>query len=358
MLNFELIPESAYHDAVQAALGDCRLQRGFGQYNLRCPICGGSKSDTRSRNTHVYFSEGIFKYHCFQGRCIKNMPFSSFLKEHFPHVWQNLISYALVKRRPAADIKRDEEIKNHFYSGMSYFDKGELIPITSGHPTAIEGMVEVQRRRIPKKYWSEWFVAIRSQEYSKMLGGKGNTFAERIIIPFYKRGGGWSYFQGRDITGKHPAKYLNPEKEREIYRIEQVNWSRRFYITEGPIDSCFIDNAMATGGSAGFKQLVTVDKFIANKRNAVFITDNFIVDPTGAADRKKLMRMGYATFDWSKVENSSEYKDINDLVMSGTVPMNSDGTIDVSYIDERVEIPTALSAIVGKLDKLTINIGI
>lgn len=358
MLDFELIPESAYHDAVQAALGDCRLQRGFGQYNLRCPICGGSKSDLRSRNTHVYFDGGKFYYHCFQGRCIKKMPFSSFLKQHYPHIWQNLISYALVKRRPLGEKKKEQEIRNFFFSGLTYFDNGELIKITSGHPTAISAMSEVIRRKIPKKYWSEWFVAVKSPQYSKMLGGKGNTFGDRIIIPFYKRGGGWSYFQGRDLSGKHPAKYLNPEKDREIYRIDFVDWNRRFYITEGPIDSCFIDNAIATGGSAGLKQLIALDKFNAHRRNAVFITDNFNVDDTGRADHMKLMRRGYTTFDWSKVENSTDYKDINDLVMSGTVPLNDDGTIMQSYIDERIIVPTALTPILDKLDKLSFNIGI
>jgi hypothetical protein len=358
MYDFDLIPESAYHEAVYAAFGDCRLERNSGQYNFRCPICGGSKSDLRSRNTHVYFGGGKFTYHCFQGTCVKGTPLLSVLRKHFPSIYQNTIVYGLIKRKGQKEANRSEEIKKFFFSGMSYFDAKELIPITSGHPLAISAVEEVTRRKIPAKYWREWYVAIEGKEFTEELGGKGNKFRNRIIIPFYKRGGGWAYFQGRDLTGKHPAKYLNPSKEREIYRIDFLNWNRKFYVTEGPIDSCFIDNAIATGGSAGLKLLRTIPKFVANRRNAIFITDNFIVDQTGMDDYNNLINSGFSVFDWNKVDDSSKYKDINDLVMSGTVPLNDDGTIVTEYIDARVIHPTLMTKNENAIRALKIDFGL
>ena len=59
------------------------------------------------------------------------------------------------------------------------------------------------------------------------------------------------------------------EKKEKIYGLDRMDHNKKIYVTEGPIDSMFIPNAIAVAG-AGFDT-----KFIdAIKDNATLIMDN------------------------------------------------------------------------------------
>ena len=56
------------------------------------------------------------------------------------------------------------------------------------------------------------------------------------------------------------------ENKRRIFGLERLDVSKKIYITEGPIDSLFLPNAIAVAGSD-----LEVETL---KRNAVYVFDN------------------------------------------------------------------------------------
>ena len=79
---------------------------------------------------------------------------------------------------------------------------------------------------------------------------KPNTYKTkdhpRLIIPFYDTTGKIFAFQGRAF-GKEQPKYLTiklDENKQKVYGLDKVSFQKPIYITEGLIDSLFIDNCL------------------------------------------------------------------------------------------------------------------
>ena len=71
------------------------------------------------------------------------------------------------------------------------------------------------------------------------------------MIPFYDRAGKFFAFQGRAF-GKEVPKYITikfDETKQKIFGLDRVDLNKPVMITEGPIDSLFLDNAIALAGA-------------------------------------------------------------------------------------------------------------
>ena len=107
---------------------------------------------------------------------------------------------------------------------------------------------------------------------------------------------------------KYVTIKLNDKKEK-IYGLDRMDHNKRIYVTEGPIDSMFIPNAIAVAG-AGFDT-----KFIdAIKDSATLIMDN---EPRSKEITKfieKLIDNNYTVCLWP---DTIQEKDINEMVLAG-----------------------------------------
>ena len=67
------------------------------------------------------------------------------------------------------------------------------------------------------------------------------------MIPFYDRAGNFFAFQGRAF-GKEQPKYITikfDDTKEKIYGLDRLDLNKPVMITEGPIDSLFLENAIA-----------------------------------------------------------------------------------------------------------------
>jgi hypothetical protein len=134
----------------------------------------------------------------------------------------------------------------------------------------------VLKRLIPEKYLdylmhTNNFKAVvesfkNDPEYAKKMREE-----ERLIIPFYNEYGELLCFQGRSLNPADKVRYITIKKHdavSKIFGMDKVDRSREVRVCEGPIDSMFIDNCLASADADLTKVPGDVYIFDAQYRNA------------------------------------------------------------------------------------------
>jgi hypothetical protein len=179
------------------------------------------------------------------------------------------------------------------------------------HP-AVQYLID---RKIPRDKWDLLYFAPRFKAYTNSVTAK---FQEpildehpRMIIPFFKPNGKCFAFQGRAYGSEEPKYYTIKvdETEEKIYGLDRVDYSKRIYVVEGPIDSLFLPNAIAVSGASfdtpTIRQLLT---------NATIVMDNEPRNKDIVKQLDKYINLGYNV---CMFPDTLQEKDINDMILSG-----------------------------------------
>lgn len=332
--SYDNIPDAAYEDVVHEVFGAQALTENGTCFNFVCPHCGDMNFPNK-RKAYVY--KNSWQYICY--KCSDGQHLMSYLKENYPDQYDRLLFYGFDEgdRKPKSEKKTNEVVRN----AELPFEPNELIPITANHPLAKSGLELCKKRLIRPAVYEKWFVCLEgSQFYKRSADGQvltnssgyplGNEYKNRIIIPFYRFGGGWGQFDARAIDPNVQLRYRNfSGVKRTAYNIDFLDVSRPFYILEGTIDSTFIRNSIAIGGIQHLNEILAENPQIEkNKANCTIIWDN---DAPGQKAMIETVKRGYKWFDWSHLTE----KDINGAVMANQMPLDAKGFVDQEFIRSR-----------------------
>jgi hypothetical protein len=358
MNNFDItrIPESVLHDAVYEALGQQKIEKIREGYNFRCPLCGDSKSNPYKKRGYVYINNGQWTYFCYN-EC-GPMSFLNFLKRYNNILYKKVVFHGF--ERSNKPRKRIEE-KSYLSDKVYKFKDKELVDLFNPHPTAVIALTYCKERKIPEKIYSKWFVCIRDDKfldkdssgviiYNELGCPVGNEYGNRLIIPYYRLGGKWSQFDARALDNSQ-LRYKNLKgAERELYNIDFLDVNKPFFLLEGAINSTFIKNSVAFGGTKHLKNfLEQYPILLEHKSNGVFIWDN---DGAGYDEMQSTIRLGFGWFNWESIKPLNEFrmlenefpriiKDINDLVLySDMVELDEEGFIKYDSLKNYIEYNT------------------
>lgn len=151
----------------------------------------------------------------------------------------------------------------------------------------------------------------RVKEFRVAVSGK---YRGRLVIPIYDKSKKLVYFQCRALFGQIP-KYLNSNvpKDELIYGMDLVDVRKPVVVLEGPIDSMFVENSVATMGCSYSEKV----QKILDGMDCRYLFDN---DRAGNSKSRELLASGHSVFLWSKFLQARRIehpiKDINDLVVS------------------------------------------
>jgi len=287
-------------------------------YNFSCPFCGDSLSDTRKARGFMYSKKGNTLYHCHN--CGKSTNFNKFLEELDVRLYSEFVLEKL-KDEKKVDIKKselDEFVKKLakpvYLKGGPLKGLKKISQLHHDHPVK----VYVESRKIPNRFHAKMFLCPNFYAWcNEVIPGK---FSEktlekdeaRLLIPFLDKDQKMHAFQGRSIDSNSKVRYItivNDESVPKVYGLDDVDFNKTTYVLEGPIDSMFLPNAIATAGG----DLVAAVKDMP-KKNMVVVYDN---EPRSLETRKKLERAiinGYKVCIWPE---NLEAKDVNDMVTSG-----------------------------------------
>ena len=276
-------------------------------FNFRCPHCGDSQKSKTKARAYLYRvkNDMFFKCHnCGQGQNLAN-----FIKFIDPKLYEQYLLERYKKSAPATPKPKFDFKPTKFTNQTPIDDLKSIKDLPEDHPARLYCV----NRKIPEKYFDKLFL---SDKFMTLVNEvKPNTYKitkdhPRLIIPFYDTTGKVFAFQGRAF-GKEQPKYLTiklDENKQKVYGLDKINFQKPIYITEGPIDSLFIDNCLAAGGA---------DLFLKNKIPNEQITYIFDNEPRNKEIVKRMYKVIEQDFNVVIWPEDLQLKDVNDMIMSG-----------------------------------------
>ena len=276
-------------------------------YNFRCPFCGDSQKNKLKTRGYLFEKSGGLIYKC-----------------HNCDVGTNLGKLIELVDPGLAKAYRLESYKDRVSSNTEVFliPKAEaerpkiilddMLPRLDQLPLHHRAVEYVKARRIPKERWNDLYYA-RDMKVLEQLNPSYEgrlTSDERLVIPFRREDGLLTGVTGRSM-GSSTLRYVTVRITDDplIYGLDRLVRGKKIYITEGPIDSMFLPNAIAAGGTDFARALYNV-----TGEDTVLIFDNQPRNKQVVKRVESFVSRGCAMVIW---DSSWNYKDINDAILSG-----------------------------------------
>jgi hypothetical protein len=135
----------------------------------------------------------------------------------------------------------------------------------------------------------------------------------RLIIPFLDKDKNLFGFQGRSFkkTGIRYITIMLNEDQPKIFGLDTMDDSKDIYVVEGPLDSLFLPNGIA---SAGGDLITPLQQLDVQKDRFVVVYDNEPRNKHTVKHIEKAIDNGYRVCIWP---TTLDQKDINDMVLAG-----------------------------------------
>jgi hypothetical protein len=296
-------------------------QRGEFLWNFRCPVCGDSQKNKIKTRGYIYKRKEHFGFMCHN--CGSTMALSKFIRYVDPVLYNEYQLESFVQSN-TTNTKVDV---NDFVSKPVFVSKPKTIVTTK--------LSELSPKHHARKYMEDRKVPIDhlfyTDDFSKFVkdlfpeNDKQLYKEERIIIPFHDKEGNLLGVQGRAI-GPSKIKYITIKADETVPKIfgwDRVDVSRTMYVVEGPIDSLFIDNSLATMDAS----LYVAASIVGLDYDYVFVYDNEPRNKQIVSNMRKTIDMGRKICVWP---TDIKEKDINEMVLAGMHPSHIQHIIDTN----------------------------
>jgi hypothetical protein len=295
-------------------------------WNFRCNICGDSHTNKSKMRGYIYRRKSDLFFTCHN--CGTSMSFGNFLKV----TDRSLYSEYQMERYKDNNAGNVPKPDFSLAKTKPVFKKRTDIslPSIASLPETHIAKQYLLKRKIPRDRFNDIYYAENFKSFVlEMLPDYEKTLYDesRIVFPFYDQDKNLIGFQGRAI-GDSKVKYITVKMDDsflKVYGLDRVDLNKRIYVVEGPIDSLFLQNSLATMDSS----LYNVSLMLGN-RDYIFIHDNEPRNPEIVRQMDKTIKLGEYIFIWPQdiVE-----KYINDWILTGATPSEIQSIIDRNTFD-------------------------
>lgn len=294
--------ETKYINLISSRL--TRFKKVHSNFNFRCPVCNDSQKDKRKTRAWILDSTKGVRFYCHN--CGASLSFENFLKRIDVNLYYDFVKDRFAEREELTPTPVKEESKFDFVRPKFSIKLKKISQLDPNHPAKLY----VQNRKIPSSLHYKLYYAPKFKKWAHSLAPDKfenlDNDEPRLIFPLLDEEKNFFGFQGRSFNPKHPAKYITillDDRKPKLFGLDTVDFTKTVYVIEGPIDSLFIPNCLASCGGR-------LDTNVGT--DTVLVYDN---EPRSKETIHKLeagISAGYNVFIWP-----DEYtcKDINDLVM-------------------------------------------
>lgn len=332
----EVIPQEYIVQKFFQYAGYPKYKRLTDVYEGGCPICREGKSWGKKRRLYYVVKENyIFCHNCgWSGSPVKWV--QEVTGQNYFDIVQESKNIETFSLPPSTtDHKVEEKIESLPGDCINLYDKTQRAFYS--HEAMFKHAIDTcESRRL--------FTAVNRP---KTLWFCRNDFVHknRIIIPFYKDNN-INFYQSRKLEQNKKdtkPKYLSKVgADRTIFNFDNIQQELEYiFIFEGPIDSFFVKNGVATGGISKGKSCFTKEQENQLKQKPfhkrIWVLDNQYCDETAKIKTNQLLSLGEQCFIWP--EDLKQFKDFNDICQK----------INRDHIEPRFIINNSYNELKGKL---------
>lgn len=284
-------------------------------FNCRCIICGDSEKKKNKTRGYFYRKDNDMFYRCHN--CDYGTTIGKFLEQFDPNLYKEYVVEKFVKKYDNTETKKKQN-PDFAFDFKPEFDKparliDNLMDRLDTLPEEHEAIQYVKNRMIPESQYHRMYYVEDIQTLSQ-LNTKYTAALKikqpRLSLPFITPDGQLSGMALRGIRGE-TLRYINlkiRENDLSVYGLDVVDTNKEVFVVEGPIDSLFLDNAIACVGTSFNK----IDKLGLTYFTVVF--DNQPRNKEVCSLMLKQIKAGNKVCLWPEY---IEDKDINDMILSG-----------------------------------------
>lgn len=286
-------------------------------WNFKCPVCGDSKRKKSKTRGYIFRLDQNLLFKCHNAGCtsmslgnlLKQLNLTTLYNEYIFEKFQSDKSHQN-KVVISTEIKEKPIISEFSDDNLSELERMDKLP--KNHP-AVKYLAD---RHIPEVAYDRLYLC---HKYKKWCNSVKHYFDviendhPRLVIPYFTEHGKMFMFAARAFSDKEEPKYYNVklDTEREkIYGMDRIDFSKLIYVVEGPLDSLFLDNAIAVSGVNNFDS-PSIQQI---KTNAILIIDREPRNPEIVKTINKYINEGYRV---CLLPDTIEQKDINEMILAG-----------------------------------------
>lgn len=269
---------------------------------FRCPYCLDSKKSESKTRGYIFVVEQALSFKCHN--CGETRSFSRFLKDNFSDAYKEYRLESLRASRIDESIPTPQPVIEKSVQVLPF----PMQSISRGS----EFYDYLRSRKIPLKTYQRIYCVDNLQaavsEYTDMYKDRVLPADKRIIFPLYD-GDSFIGINCRAIDNDASMRYITlkfTETNHKIFGLDSVNTELPLIITEGPIDSLFLENAIAICGG----DIPDLSSF----SDITVVLDNEPRSKDTIRRMEKVIALGYKICIWGI---DSKYKDINDMILKG-----------------------------------------
>ncbi len=286
-------------------------------FNFSCPYCGDSQKNKSKARGYIFPKGNDLIYKCHN--CGVGANVGNFLK----HIDSSLYrEYTLEKYKTgesnnsysANTILNIQPPKFGRVEKAKVFEHAEWCDkLPSGHYC----LEYISKRQIPKEFYSKLLFTQHYKQFVDALvpnHGKQIVDDARLVIPFYDEYDDLIAVSGRALeTSDKTLRYVtirtNDNENKLIYGMDRVSLDGIVKILEGPIDSMFLTNCVASGDA---NLSIAADEISADEKLLIF--DNEPRNKEIVKMMQDAIKSGHNVVIWP---SNTQGKDINEMIIAG-----------------------------------------
>jgi len=314
-----IVIDSKYIMLISSRLRNFK-QKKQNLWNFSCPLCGDSRKNKSKARGYVYEKVSKLFYSCHN--CGASTNVANLLKSVDP----NLHKQYVLERYQTGENSNTIFKKSTTSVPTTRFGKVEKTK-TFEHAEWVENLEDrhfcldyIKQRKIPKSFYSKLLFTSKYSDFVTNIfpnHGKQIVNDARLVIPFYNEYNDLIAVSGRSLENNtNLLRYVtikSSENDNKIvYGLDRIDTTKTVKIVEGPIDSMFLDNCVASGDA---NLTLTANNIFASKK--VLIFDNQPRNKEIVKMMQKAIKSKHNVVIWP---NTVKGKDINEMIMSGISP--------------------------------------
>jgi hypothetical protein len=282
-------------------------QKNTNLYTFRCPYCGDSQKIRSKTRGFVYSKNNQYFFTCFN--CDKGTTLKSLIQFLDPYLEKE---YILENYKENASFTERKVIEKPSIPKFETVEPKLALPTIESLPDDHIAKKYILNRKIPGFSYSQLYYAEDFKQFVESVSDKHlDKTGPRIIIPFFSKSGELIAFQGRALDA-YSMRYITVKLNRDhekIFGLDRIDITKPIYVVEGPFDSLFLPNAIATADSnlAAAGNIFSKDKLI-------LVPDCEPRNKNIVENIKKFIKNG---FNVCLLPETFGAKDINDAIKNG-----------------------------------------